>query len=346
LVQWLPLLLALFAPPTAAASGAACTGDGSTPQPLSITVNGQTDPGYFVAPKTPPRGLVVFSHGHTASPIQWFPQMARVAQRDGVIGVAMYNPGEQILGDGSTTFGWRVREGAQAGIAAAEQFLATCPALAGTTIVDYGVSMGGNTSGLMAAGGAKRPNGQPLFNYWFDIEGVTNVIETYLEASLVALDGNSTGKQAKLEIEQENGGTPPQQPAAYRDLAVITHSKQIANSGIRGVVLVHGLGDGTVPYDQTPEMDASLIAAGVPTDMYSVATKTPGSESGSTLDGLLPIRHDSPFAGHGGEGSQTQLVIQTGLRALDALLDRGIAPTGHRAFLVDGTTGLTVPSPG
>jgi hypothetical protein len=338
----------LAAPTGAVAAGGSqisCRGDGVTPHPISIDVGGQPDPGFYVAPRRSPRGLVIFSHGHTASPIQWFSQMARVAQRDGVIAVAMYYPGELILGDGSTTYGWRVREGARAGIAAARAVLQACRGLGHHTIVDYGVSMGGNTSGLMAAAAAKRPGGRPLFDYWFDVEGVTNVIETYLEATLVAQAGNATGKQAKQEIEEENGGTLAQKSGGYADLAVVNHAHDISASGIKGVVLVHGLDDGTVPYDQSPEMAAGLFHAGVPTDFYTVATKTPGTESGSTLDGLLPIPHDSPFAGHGGEGSQTQLVIQTGLRALDALFQHGFAPTGHRNFIVDGTIGQIPPPP-
>jgi hypothetical protein len=228
----------------------------------------------------------------------------------------------------------------------AQEFLQACPGLRNRPVIDYGVSMGGNTSGLMAAAGARRPGTRkPLFDYWFDIEGVTNVIETYLEATLVAQSGNKTGIQAKQEIEQENGGAPAQQPARYAELAVVTHAHQIAKSGIKGVIMVHGLDDGTVPYDQTPEMNSALTIAGMPTDFYSVATKTPGTESGSTLDGLIPIKHDSPFAGHGGEGSQTQLVIQTGLAALDRLLQKDDRPTGHRAFLVDGTLGHTIPAP-
>jgi hypothetical protein len=339
--------LGLLAVPSGAAAQLLCSGDATTPQRISIDVGGRPDPGYYVAPKGRPRGLVIFSHGHAASPVQWFGPMERVAQRDGVIGVAMYYPGEKIFGPGGdTTYGWRVREGARAGIAAAHAFLDECRSLRTGTIVDYGVSMGGNTSGLIAAAGATRPGGRPLFDYWFDIEGVTNVIETYFEATVVAQTGNATGVQAKAEIEQENGGTPVQQPAAYKDLAVVTHAGQIAAAGIKGVVLVHGLDDGTVPYDQSPEMETALALAGVPTDFYSVATKAPGTESGSTLDGLLPVPHDSPFAGHGGEGSSTQLVIQTGLGALDALLQRKLAPTGHRNFLLDGTLGRTIPSPG
>jgi hypothetical protein len=341
----------LAGPASAGAAPIACTGDAQTPQPFAVDVPGVTAPGspdngFYVSPASAPRGIVIFSHGHTASPLQWFPQMARVAQRDGLIAVAMYYPGERIVSsDGATTFGWRVREGAKAGIAAAREVLASCPALVSGTIIDYGVSMGGNTSGLMAAAGAKRPGGRALFDWWFDIEGVTNVIETYLEATLVAQIGNSIGIQAKQEIEQENGGTPVQVPSAYANLAVVTHARQIAASKIKGVVVVHGIDDGTVPYDQSREMEASLAGAGVPTDFYSVATKTPGTESGSTLDGLLPVPHDSPFAGHGGEGSQHQLVIQTGLNALDALLQKHRVPRGHRNFLVDGMLGTTLPPP-
>jgi hypothetical protein len=271
--------------------------------------------------------------------------MARVAQRDGVIGVAMYYPGEPIVDNGTATRGWFVREGAKAGIAAAQTFLAACPALRHKTVVNYGVSMGGNTSGLMAAAGAKRKDGRPLFDYWFDIEGVTNVIETYLEATLVGAVGNATGAMAKAEIEHENGGTLAERPQAYGDLAVVSHAEEIAASRVKGVVLVHGLDDGLVPYDQSVEMQARLAQVGVPTDFYTVATKTPGTESGTTLDGSIPVPHDSPFAGHGGEGSSTQLVIQTGLGALDRLFAGIQAPVGHRLFLVDGTLGSTIPAP-
>jgi hypothetical protein len=344
------------APAVASAVPLACSGDAVTPQPISIPVviNGSTafpdgttvsDPGFFVAPKGHLRGLVIFSHGHQASPFQWFQNMARVAQNDHVIAVAMYYPGETISPDGKSTFGWRVREGAQAGIASAQAFLAACPSLGRKTIVDYGTSMGGNTSGLMAAAGAKRPNGRPLFDYWFDIEGDTNANETYLEASAIALTGNKLGKDAKQEIEEENGGTPAQAPQAYVDFAVITHAEQIAASGIKGVVLVHGLDDGEVPYDMSVEMQARLIQVGVPTAFYSVATKTPGTESGTTIESNFLSSFDSPMAGHGGEGSQNQLVIQTGFAAFDALFNQDRVPSGHQLFLVDGTTGQTIPPP-
>ena len=49
-----------------------------------------------------------------------------------------------------------------------------------------GVSMGGNMSGLaLALAGANditRSNGKPLFDYWIDVEGSVNLVETYMAA--------------------------------------------------------------------------------------------------------------------------------------------------------------------
>jgi hypothetical protein len=347
-----------------AASDLKCTGDASTPTAFNVpvTLSGQylTDPGpttasgYYVAPKGQAKGLVVFSHGHGAGPEDWFGQMQRVAKNDGVIALALYYPGEIVSASTPpSTYGWRVREGAQAGIAAAQAFLQACPKLQTRTIVNYGVSMGGNTSGLIAAAAAQRPNGRTLFDYWFDIEGVTNANETYLAAQALAAGGSAAGlsladtaKQAIKEIEEENGGTPAEKPAAYADLAVVTHSKQIAASGIKGIVIVHGVDDGEVPYNQSREEQVSLASVGVGTDFYSVARDASDSTNhGVQLDqellGALPTGYTSPLAGHGFEGSQTQLVIETGLRALDKVFHLGPQPsrTTSREFLVDGTMG-------
>lgn len=335
-------LVALMLPVEHADARLACRGDAKTPRVISISVDGKKASGFYVAPKRRPQGLAIFSHGNSASPTDWFGVMRHVARRDRVVGVAMYYPGEPILEGGTETRGWFVREGAEAGIAAAQAFLGSCRYLAEKTIVDYGVSMGGNTSGLMAAAGAKRPGGDPLFDYWFAIEGATNVIETYLEATAVA-PANETGRKVKAEIEHEAGGSLAERPGAYRGLAVISHAEEIAASGIKGVVLVHGVSDGLVPYNQSVEMQARLLQVGLPTDFYTVATKPRGTNSGTTIDGYLPVEHESPFAGHGGEDDKTHLVIRTGLKALDALFQRRAAPVGHRKFFVDGNVG-TIPA--
>src|SRR5437588_96441 len=89
------------------------------------------------------------------------------------------------------------------------------------TIVAYGISMGGNTSGLAAASHAIRHDGRPLFDYWWDIEGATNVIETYAGAAALAQTGNTFATQAQQDIEAEMGGPLEQRPDAYASHAVV-----------------------------------------------------------------------------------------------------------------------------
>ena len=183
-------------------------------------------------------------------------------------------------------------EGAVASIAATKAFEQACPFV--KTIVAYGISMGGNTSGLAAASHATRHDGRPLFDYWWDIEGATNVIETYAGARALAATGNAFAVGAQQDIEAEMGGPIEAQPQAYVDHAVVTHG--------------------------------------------------PDSEAGTTLDGYLPVPHDSPFAGHGSETSNTQLVIKTGFDRLASYFSTGDAPA-CREFVVDGTTGVTAGIP-
>jgi hypothetical protein len=338
----------LAVPSAARADGRlTCSGDAHRVRSLSIVVDGRPDRGFYIVPSRRPTGLVVFSHGFQSAPTRYGKAMTDVAQATGVITVAMYNPGEKILAGGNDTRGWRVREGARAAIAVAELFDRACPRLGAGTFVDYGVSMGGNTSGLIAATRATRTSGRALFDYWFDVEGVTNVIETYVEARVVAPTGNATATAAIAAIEEENGGrTITDDPAAYRDLAVVSHARDIAAAGIKGVVMVHGAGDGLVPHDQTREMEALLTQAGVPTDVYTALTKSPGTDSGTTLDGDAPVPHDSPASGHGGEGDETQTTTGTALKLLTETLRGKIPPPScHREFLVDGTTRTLQPDP-
>ena len=164
----------------------------------------------------------------------------------------------------------------------------------------------------------------------------------------MAPSGNAYAAGAAEDIAKEMGGPlGPDTAGAYASHAVVSRAEDIKASGIKGVVLVHGVDDGLVPYDQSREMQARLRQVGIPTDFFTAGTRGPSSESGTTLDGYVPVPHDSPFAGHGSETSNTQLVIQTGLDRLAALYASGDAPS-CREFAVDGTLGTTVgtPSPG
>ena len=138
-------------------------------------------------------------------------------------------PSPLPAGVGPRTYGWRVAEGADFSVAAARKFGAACHP---RTTVMYGVSMGGNTAGLAVAERAKRADGKrPLFDYLFDIEGVMNVTETYLEAT-------ATQNYAQGEIEEEMGGSLQQAPVAYQQRSVVTRVPDIAASGTRKSILV------------------------------------------------------------------------------------------------------------
>jgi hypothetical protein len=308
--------------------------------------------GEYVAPAGRPKGLVAFAHGHGHSILSWTWILRHVAA-EGYIAVAMEYPGttfddpkvpDYAHQTGTPTSrqdyerGWQVREGATQLIAAARQFESACPGL--TTIIDYGVSMGGNTSGLIAEARARRRDGTPLFNLWFDIEGVTNLTEEYLGARGLANSGSSSAATAVGEIEHEAGGALEQHPRAYDALTVTAHAAEIRASGIRGVVMVHALDDGLVPTDQTQQMAVALSRAGVPVDVTVIGRRAPGSDSNdTTIDGYVPVAHTLPFAGHGFEGSHTQTVISTGLTKLDSILHGGAWPHGSHEHFLDGALG-------
>jgi hypothetical protein len=240
--------------------------------------------------------------------------------------------------------GWQVSEGAADSIAAAQLFDRSCPGL--PTIVAYGVSMGGNASGLAVAERAKRSTGAPLFDEWFDIEGAVNVIEIYQAARALAADGDEFAGNAVADIEREMGGTFEQRPEAYTTRTVVRRAEDIAASGVKGVTLVQGVDDGLVPYSQSREIQSRLLALGVPVDMFTVATHGESSEPGTTATGSLGVPgYTSPFAGHADEARTTHIVGNTGFDRLGAYLRSGETP--HcRDFVVDGETQTTTQVPG
>ena len=323
-------------PPTLKRNVVFCSGDPTTPRRLDLTVDGKPVYGFYALPSGAPKGLVVYDHGYGHNADDWQQHLSQTAQRDGVIALAM----NYTAADSGRT-GWWVTEGARASIAAAQLFEGTCQVQG--PIVIYGVSMGGNTSGLAAASRATRHDGRPLFDYWFDIEGATNVIETYVGARVLA-PVNAFAAGAQRDIEAEMGGTLEQKPDVYADHAVVSHAEDIKASGIKGVVMVHGVGDGLVPYDQSREMQARLRQVSIPVEFFTAVTRGSSSEAGTTLDGYAPAAHDSPFAGHGSEVSNTQLVIRTGFDRLAALYGSADTPD-CREFVVDGTVDTTVPVP-
>ena len=275
---------------------------------------------YALPATTGPTQLVVMFHGHGNDSCSWRTHLRQAAAR-GAVAVAMDYTGQRQTP--SENYGWFVREGAADSIAAARYFLARYPSI--TKVFAFGISMGGHAAGLaVASPNAVRADGSPLFDYFVDVEGVNNLIEEYLIARGVA-PVNDGGALAQQEIEEELGGSLEEVPAAYLGSTIVTLAQDMKS--LKGAVLVNAADDGLVPTDQSQQMTAALIAAGVPAFQFVVLGRG-GAETGTTGTGIVgdPAfaaagqKYESPFAGHGWEGSDTHQVIKTGFEQLFALM--------------------------
>ncbi|HVL32458.1 MAG TPA: prolyl oligopeptidase family serine peptidase [Actinomycetota bacterium] len=318
-----------------------CTDDIDAAMPFDVF--GVT--GHVSKPAAEPTTLVVFGHGYRNRSDSWIAHLESASNERGAIAFATDYQG---TGPAPDNRGWRVKEGAKEMVDLSRALLAVCPSI--QTVAVLGVSMGGNSTGLAVAAKAKRSDGKPLFDYWVDIEGAANALETYLEASAIA-SGNAYAAGARDDIAQECGGTPSEKPDCYREITVVSRASDIANSGVKRVVLVHGLDDGLVPYNQSRELNTALRAEGVRTDMYTVLRRnpngTPEDQGGTTITqnvadplfGAAGQRYARPLAGHGWEGSSTHIVIKTGFDQLWRLIDGVGIASESREFLVDGEAG-------
>ncbi|MEO2105054.1 MAG: alpha/beta fold hydrolase, partial [Actinomycetota bacterium] len=240
--------------------GNPCTDDVDTASTHSVEVEGEPASGVVAFPDTDPSALVVFAHGYGHTSASWVDHARRTADQLGAAAVAMdYRGTEDVDG---TVRGWWVAEGAADLIAAARDLEARCGGF--DTIVLFGVSMGGNASGLAVAAQPTRNDGStPLFDWWFNLEGATNVIETYQGARVLA-PANTFAANARADIEAEMGGTFEEVPEVYAEHAVVNRVDDIAASGVKGVYMAHAAEDGLVPINQSVELDALLTEAGVP----------------------------------------------------------------------------------
>jgi acetyl esterase/lipase len=321
-------------PPGLAKKG--CSDSDEGVKDLSLAVDGGTATGRYALPSQAPDTLVVFAHGYGHDSRSWIEHMQRAAGEHGVVAVAMDYRGtyEQKNDDGSTTIrGWFVKEGAADMVAATQHLRKLCPSVQETVL--FGVSMGGNASGLALAEAANEqgPDGKPLFDYWFDVEGAVNAVETYAGAAVLA-PANEFAANAKADIEDELNATPEQDPQAYVDLAVVSHMDEIGASGVKGVVVIHALEDGLVPYNQAREIVPELVSQNIPTEVYTIGTKGDG-ESGTTISGYSPVK-DSPFAGHASEKSTTHMVMVVALERLWSLVDQNEEVVVYEETFIDG----------
>jgi hypothetical protein len=338
-------LLALCPAAASAASNAPCTGDPSAVRRLSLTVAGQPTYGLYALPASRPRGLVVFGHGYSYNVDAWRAHMVRAATKDGLVAVTMNYRGLTNLPKDETGFersrGWPVKAGAEDLVAAGQHFDRRCGGFARRFLL--GVSMGGNSTGMAAALQARTRAGTPLFDYWIGVEGVWNLTELAIQARAAGAT-NPFAQQAYDDIVAENGGPPEQRPASYAERTVVGRARDIAASGLRGIVLVHALDDGQASYDQAQQMERAMRGVGVPTDLYSVGRKATGDTPDTVLSG------NQAMAGHAPEWSTHHIVLDTGFDALSALAAGSGPPPCNRDFATDGQIGTTpdpgVPAPG
>lgn len=278
--------------------------------------------GIYAEPEGAPTAVVAMFHGYGNDSRSWVCHVVEAAQH-GAIAFALDYRG--TTGPFRDTRGWFVSEGADDSIALTQHFLAAHP---GIPAISFGISMGGNASGLAVAR-------SDVFDYWFDVEGVANLIEEYILARTVALSGNATAVNATSDIETECGGALEEQPECYRDLTLVTHAEGFAASGLQGAVLVHGLDDGLVPHDQSRQMSTVLRALGIPVEFTTAVLRNdgePSEEGGTTFtqniaDPLTGGTYPRPLAGHAWEGSDTHIVSATAFARLWTLLDAGTAPS-------------------
>jgi len=315
--------------------------------------------GHYALPKSKkPKNLIVMFHGYGNSSDSWVCHLLDAAQNHGAVAVAMDYRGTGWAGsDGkakpSENRGWFVKEGAEDSIFAAKYFLKKFPSI--RNVIDFSISMGSNAGGLAIAAKPTRPStNKPLFDYWVNVEGATSSIETYHEAAVLALSGNATAVHAKEDFEKECGGTSLDSPSCYQDLTVLFHTPDIDASGLKGMIAVQGIDDGLVGHDQSEEMVAAMRLTGIPTDYYIALRRndwqnpaTAKDQGGTTLSGYAmdPLfsgagqQYLAPLAGHGWEGSNTQIVCATAFAKLYSLLEKGQVPANHQ-YLVDGDLGI------
>jgi acetyl esterase/lipase len=279
---------------------------------------GLADGRYALPDTAEPTQLVVMFHGHGNDSCSWRNHLRDAAAR-GAVAFAI----DYVRQTPTENYGWFMREASRDSIAAAQHFLAAYPSI--TQVFAFGISMGGNASGLaVASPDAVRADESPLFDYWVDVEGVNNLTEEYAVIRAVA-PANAGAALAQQEIEEENGGSIDEAPAAYAELTNVSRAAEMAY--LKGAVIVHGLDDGLVTTDQSPQMAAALNAVGVPAHLYT-ALLCGEAECGTNATAIVadPIfaqlgqPYPAAFAGHGWEGSDTQIVIKTGLLKLWSLM--------------------------
>jgi hypothetical protein len=297
-----------------------------------------TFPLYWASPQGAPKGLVVVFHGHGHNGEQYPAQLAAMAKDLHVVAVAMgtqelaanmpsyrgpFDSVDEEARDAAAAIGW-----ARAKFHTTKTYL-------------FGVSMGGSglayfidaatrsTAGDADAAWVQSFRTLPLAGL-VDVEGISNLSETWLEAS-------GFDKVAAAEIEKETGGTPSTATAAYqsRSLALLPPAEWKA-TGLPVVAVVHDVDDGLVPYNQTFEARAAVVAAGITLQSYDVVFKDSCNQGNqttgtATITGQIPgfptseVEGTHCLAGHANENDATTPVMKAAVQALGVMVGGNIS---------------------
>lgn len=289
--------------------------DAAAVQAAAPPSTGRDDPGqpsglFAYYSKAKPTKLVVFCHG-LGQTVEgaWAAHIRRTVRPDVAVVATNYRDNLRFP----------LLRGAQDTIAATLMAKERFPSIEQVYLL--GVSMGGAVSGIAIAESVHAvPEGDPLFDYWVDVEGLSNVVEAYGEAA-VALP------QVAADLEDETGGTPLSQPAAYQRRSPALRGLDLRAAGLKAAVVIHAVNDGLVVYNNGREMADALVAAAIPTQFFTVLRNADGQTSGTTGTGFFSsvLGIDDPndatnLAGHGFEGDLGHPVIRTGFEQLELML--------------------------
>ena len=120
----------------------------------------------------------------------------------------------------------------------------------------------------------------------------------------------------------------------------MNRADDIAAAGLTGAVVIHGLDDGLVPYNQGREMALRLREIDVPAEMVTIGAKSEESERETTITGHVLGNVDpnyrSPLAGHASEKSTTHIVMVTAFDRLYKILAGNGEITSMETFVSGG----------
>jgi len=262
-------------------------------------------------PGSQPTRLVVFCHGlgHTVE-ASWYQAVLDFTDADTAVVTTNYRDNLKLP----------VLRAAHDTLAATLYARERFPSVQTTYLL--GVSFGGAVSGTAIAESQHLTlAGQPLYDYWVMVEGLSNIAEAWAEGTVAAPD-------YAAYLEEDSGGTPFSAPDEYQRRSAALRGPEIAAAGIKAAAVIHDINDGLVVYNQGHETATALVAAGIPVQFYEVlrvgGDQTPGTTGSGALASLLGL--DDPnnlirLAGHGNEADYAHPVIRTGFEALRMMLD-------------------------